>query len=142
MNAALQVIQRKSAIRRTNAFRAIFDKLKGREFSVEDVAEAIGMTHSGTRRYRRELLELGLMTETGNGSGNFASYVLAEDQGDIDAFLELVAAGERLVAPIHPNKPRAEVQQRPAPVPVPFVARRDPMVAALFGPARAAVGGV
>lgn len=132
MNAALQVIQRKSAIRRTNAFRAIFEKLKGREFSVEEVAEAIGMTHSGTRRYRRELLELDLMHQTCLGFGGCVMYRLTENQHDIAAFLSLVADGEQLVAPMPTKRRPVDV----IPVRQPVVAFRHWMDVALFGPAR------
>ena len=138
MNAALQVIQRKSAIRRTNSFRAIFDNLAGRDFGVQDVANAIKMTHSGTRRYRRELLELGLMHQTCLGFGGCVMYRLTENQHDIAAFLSLVADGEQLVAPM-PTKRRPEPV---IPVRQPVVAFRHWMDVALFGPARSVAGSV
>lgn len=138
MNAALEIIQKKSAARRLKSFRDIFDKLKGREFSVEDVAAAIGMSYSGTRRYRRELLEAGLMHDTGKGRGNCASYLLTTDQAAIDSFLALVESGGRAVEVLRfgqqGTKRKAKEDnpdfKRP---PTPIVAFRHWLDIALFG---------
>ena len=129
------MIHSKAIQMRLNCFRAIFGNLAGRDFGVQDVASTIKMTHSGTRRYRRELLDLGLMQQTGLGLGGCAIYRLTDDQADIDAFMQLVADGEAL--PVLPTK-RRPVPVAPAPVVLkPF---RHWMDIALFGPAPGARG--
>lgn len=131
---SMEACHRKQTLLRLKCFRAIFEQLKGREFGVQDVSKVIGMTHSGTRRYRRELLELDLMHQTCLGFGGCVMYRLTENQHDIAAFLSLVADGEQLVAPMPTKRRPVDV----IPVRQPFVAFRDEMVAAFFGPARAA----
>lgn len=129
---SIEACHRKQTLLRLKCFRAIFEQLKGREFGVQDVSKVIGMTHSGTRRYRRELLELDLMHQTCLGFGGCVMYRLTENQHDIAAFLSLVADGEQLVAPM-PTKRRPEPV---IPVRQPIIAFRHWMDVALFGPAR------
>lgn len=134
-NTALELIYRRNLQQRLQFFRAIFEELKGREFGVHDVAKVISMSRNATITYRRELLEAGVMHKTDTTKGNCCWFRLTDKQEDIDAFLELVAEGARMVAP------RVKARPKLAPVPAPrkpFVAFRHWMDVALFGPARAA----
>lgn len=125
------MIHVKSVKQRVQNFSAIFEQLKGREFGVHDVAKIIGMTRNASITYRRELLAANVMERTGRSRGNCGTYRLTGSPQDIQAFMDLVADGERFAPPEPAKKRAAKVE----PVRAPVVAFRDPLVAFLFGPA-------
>lgn len=135
-NAGVGKLLEKNHKNRLTAFTRILDKMVGREFGVKQMAHTLHMTESGTRRYRRELLAVGLMVAVGKDN-NEMMYRLTLDDEKKDAFLSLIREGGRVLpvlkyAGVRPQRERYKEMPR---VPTVVVIGRDPLVAALFGPA-------
>lgn len=141
--------------------KKLIDGLRAREMMRDEISNLLGNSPSGTRKYLRDLRDLGIVqiARYAEGTANFlggAVFGLVDDEARIADFIESIERTQEL--PVHTGPSRSGLDKaQPDPTrhfhilqdDVAFQVRisrapvmRDPMVTALFGAPRGQQGQV
>jgi DNA-binding Lrp family transcriptional regulator len=137
------------AVRVAN-LRKLLARLHETNLTISQAAEMLGISESGTRNYLMDLRKAGLVSEVGKALATdifyqVSVYGLTGCRRQITAFTAKLDAGKITKRSVLATKSTLLRKRQLANLDLgpsaaeKFVAFRDPLVAALYGPARAAV---